>query len=357
MCFVIVLALMSLCAATSEGSDCVVPTTQICSVSYLVPPSIAAVSSYLEDEISWIYNSEKTQLTGACLQSLKEIRCAQSFPRCSNDSFEVTVTSLDCRARLNQCANTNPTFVNMLLRDNFCNLTEKTFPFSGCKPLATYGYNFNYCPVNDTRNVTEWMFALLKYEDVRFTNTQSFLSKNFPDCAPLSVRYQCVGKIGQCDECLSRSNIIVNYTRDQCNQFKNVCNSNSYVFVPNCTLWPSEVVRVPCGYSTTTTNTSPSSWTTFPVSSNAFQTKQTAWVSQTQVDQSPPASNIPQTAGTPQRLLMSVVIAIAVLATLVLAAGLILIIVALILMRCSKRKEHDTPNREDTRELDLSYST
>ena len=218
MSFFLTLALISSCVAAIADGNCVVPATKECHVTYPVPPSIAALASVLESEITSAYISDMSQSIGeACAQSLKEVRCAKSFPRCSNDSTNVTVTSLDCQQRL-QC--TTSTYRNILLTDHFCNLTEKTFSFAGCKPIAQYGYTFNYCSVDTTRNVTEWMFALLKYQDISLSSANSFLSMNYPTCSKSNAYYQCV-KIGQCaDGCAT--NTIVNYTRNQCNTFTSV---------------------------------------------------------------------------------------------------------------------------------------
>ena len=213
------LALISLCVAAIAGGNCVVPATQVCRVTYLVPPSVAALASVFESEISSAYNSDKDKgISEACAQSLKEVRCAKSFPRCSDDSTNVTVTSLDCLQRL-QCATT--TYITILLNNHFCNLTEKTFPFAGCKPVAQYGYIFSYCSVDVTRNVTEWMFALLQHQDLTLSSA-TYLSQNYPTCSASNAYYQCI-KIGQCNGgCASPMNAIVNYTRDQCTTFNSV---------------------------------------------------------------------------------------------------------------------------------------
>ena len=209
--------IISLCLSTIVDGSCIVPMTQECGVTYPVPPSIASLAIILESEITSAYNTDMAQsISETCARSLKEVRCAKSFPRCSNDSTQVTVTSLDCNQRL-QCATS--TYRDILTANHFCNLTENTFPFAGtCKPATQYGYEFGYCPVDVTRNISEWMFALLQYKDIYLSSTNvvrrnGFLAQNYPSCAASYAYYECI-KIGQCDGCAT--NILVNYTREQC---------------------------------------------------------------------------------------------------------------------------------------------
>ena len=202
----------------SVSDRCVVPETPVCNVTYSVPPSIAATAAILESEITSAYNSDKDNgISETCARSLREVRCAKSFPRCSNDSTNVTVTSLDCAQRL-KCATTN--YRNALNAVHFCDLAEKTFSFPGsCKPMTQYGYVFSSCPVNVSRNVSEWMFALLQYQDIFLTSTiNPFLSQNSPDCAESYAYYTCA-KIGQCDGCGTNNRM---YTRERCNTSQNM---------------------------------------------------------------------------------------------------------------------------------------
>ena len=217
------LVLLSL--SWSVVGECIVPATLVCNITHLVPPSVAALSGVLESEISSAYNSDKDQgISEACAQSLKEVRCAKSFPRCSNDSTNVTVTSLDCLQRL-QCATS--TYINILTRDHFCDLAEETFPLAGCKPATQYGYTFGFCPQDVySMNVSQWMFALLRYQDLYLSAAvapNGFLALNYPNCAASYAHYRCA-RIGRCDGCGTDSNIIVNnaYTQDECSALQNL---------------------------------------------------------------------------------------------------------------------------------------
>eukprot|EP00731_Ephydatia_muelleri_P021364 Em0013g1091a len=236
----VVLSLLVLLSLSwSVVGKCVVPVTQVCNVAYQVPQSIAALASVLESEIASAYNSDKAQSIGeACAQSLKEVRCAKSFPRCSNDSTNVTVTSLDCQQRL-LCATS--TYRNILLTDHFCDLAEETFPLAGCKPATQYGYTFRICPADVySKNVSQWMFALMRYQDIYLSSAigpGAFLAQNYPNCATSYGHFQCA-RIGQCDGCATDTVVNYAYTREQCNasSLQNLsliiprihCNCNGY---------------------------------------------------------------------------------------------------------------------------------
>ena len=197
--------------------SCVIPNTTVCSINYSVPASVALIAQVFEMEIQVAFLSDVGQgNSGACAQSLKEVRCARSFPRCSNDFTKVTVTSLDCEQRVTCLTSVSK---RRLEEEGFCNLTEKTLPLEGCKPASGYGYAFRTCPTNNVR-VTDWMFELLRYEDVYLSSTNvlgsnsSYLATNYPSCSSGYARYHC-SKAGQCDP---NGGLIVNsyYNRSQC---------------------------------------------------------------------------------------------------------------------------------------------
>ena len=218
-----VLVLFLLFSCTSAGpvaatfDSCVVPTTQVCSVTYLVPPSIAQMAPVLEAEITAAYNSDIHQgNTEQCALSLQAVRCAKSFPRCSNDSTQVTVTSLDCNQRL-KCATSQT--IARLNAESFCSLAESTVSNGGCKSATDYGYTFSYCAVDSSWLVSEWMFLLLKYEDTYLSSSNvlganGFLAQNYPSCSSGYAGYEC-RKIGQCD---SSGHVSINFTSQQCEQ-------------------------------------------------------------------------------------------------------------------------------------------
>ena len=202
---------------TVNFETCVLPTTQICAVNYLVPPSIAQLASVLEAEIKTAYDSDVLQGNSVqCALSLRAVRCAKRFPRCSNDSTNVTVTSLDCAQRL-KCATSQT--IKRLNDEYFCSLKETTVPNGDYKSATNYGYAFNYCAVDANWLVTEWMFLLLKYEDTYLSSPNvlgagGFLALNYPACTRDYIDYGC-RKIGQCD---SNGHVSINYTRQQCEQ-------------------------------------------------------------------------------------------------------------------------------------------
>eukprot|EP00731_Ephydatia_muelleri_P021378 Em0013g1105a len=228
--------------------SCVLPTTQYCAVNYLVPPSIAQMAPVLEAKIQTAYNSELQQGNSeACARSLREVRCARNFPRCSNDSTNVTVTSLDCQQRL-QCATSQT--INRLNAEYFCSLSQSTVSNGAFKSATDYGYTFKYCAVDASWEVTEWMFLLLKYEDSYLSSTNvlgaaGFLSQNYPSCSSGYANYEC-RTIGQCDK---NGHVSVNFTRQQCEQAVS-CYPDGYVDNTPCSLWPKTTTPPTTGPTT-----------------------------------------------------------------------------------------------------------
>ncbi|KAL5457548.1 hypothetical protein EMCRGX_G034819 [Ephydatia muelleri] len=244
--------------------SCVIPNTTVCNIDYRVPASIALIAAVFESEIQSSFNSDINQGNSlACSQSLKDVRCARSFPRCSDNFTTVTVTSLDCEQRLG-CATTDSR--QRLNAEGFCSLKEKTVPLQGCKPATQYGYAFNKCDIGSDVRVTEWMIELLRYEDTYLSSTNvlgagGFLSTNYPSCSSSYAQYHC-SKAGQCDP---KGALGVNYTRSQCQQ---ALNCYPAMFSLNvCDAWPntaifdviSENSDNGTGNATTTASPSPSS--------------------------------------------------------------------------------------------------
>ena len=233
---------------------CVLPTTQYCAVNYLVPPSIAQMAPVLEAKIQAAYTSELKQGNSEmCASKLREIRCARSFPRCSNDSTNVTVTSLDCQQRL-QCATTQT--ITRLNAEYFCSLSESTVSNGAFKNATDYGYQFKYCAVDAGWVVTEWMFLLLKYEDAYLSSpnvlgANGFLSQNYPSCSSGYANYEC-RTIGQCDK---NGRVSINFTRQECEQAVS-CYPNADS--SPCSVWPE-----PTTAPTTVTTTSAPVTTTY----------------------------------------------------------------------------------------------
>lgn len=219
--FVLLICFLLLVHNGRASSPCVIPNTTVCNIDYPVPASIALIAGVFERDILTSFNSDTSQgNTVACSESLKDVRCARSFPLCSNNFTTVTVTSLDCEQRLT-CATTAT--IQRLHAEGFCSLNATTVPLQCCKPATAYGYAFNKCRISSDTSVTEWMIELLRYEDTYLSSYNvlgagGFLSTNYPSCSSLYAQYHC-SKAGQCDPI--KGIIGVNYTRSQCQRVLN----------------------------------------------------------------------------------------------------------------------------------------
>lgn len=183
---------------------CERPPTNFChSVDYAVPTSIVNLTAILEKEIEADYLDHISQGSEECANALREITCALRFPRCSEDRQNVTLGAdlLDnCTKILSVCLNSESDKSRLA---GFCNLSG-TYPLgdsvSGatdtCTPVTSYNYSFQNCPVSSQWSVTQWMYELLVYTDMRVSRESPGL-ESYHACWPNYVKYMCQ-RIGRC---------------------------------------------------------------------------------------------------------------------------------------------------------------
>ena len=172
-------------------NSCEIPATNFCSVDYSVPTSVArSLTLVIEEEIRNHYEWDKANGL-ECAQALRDIRCAQRFPRCSADNTQVTVSSLNCTKMISVCPENIRT---MLLGEGFCTLSS-TSVIGECKSVTEYGYEFRQCPMgsSDSWYVTRWMHDIMVHADVqlaaRFNGTA--LSNINTECRRKYATYLC----------------------------------------------------------------------------------------------------------------------------------------------------------------------
>ena len=171
-------------------NSCEIPNTTICSVDYSVPTSVASLTPVIEEEIQNQYKVDNASSGLACAQALREIRCAQRFPRCSEDGTEVTLSSLNCTAMISVCSSL---IQNILQEEGFCTLGN-TSRIGECQPVTEYGYQFRHCPMgsSDSWCVTRWMYNIMMHVDVQLVAQFSgTLGNADPECRRKYATYFC----------------------------------------------------------------------------------------------------------------------------------------------------------------------
>ena len=200
------LQLVLLCSAISLGkrtamqlparfnagpvNSCEIPAANFCSVDYSVPTSVARLTLVIEEEIRNQYEGDRDNNGLECAQALRDIRCAQRFPRCSADSTQVILSSLNCTERISLCPNNTRM---MLQAEGFCTLGN-TSPIGGCRPLTEYGYQFRHCPMgsSDSWCVTGWMYDIMVHADVQLVGQfNGTLGNSNPECRRRYATYYC----------------------------------------------------------------------------------------------------------------------------------------------------------------------
>ena len=199
-------------------NSCEIPATNFCSVGYSVPTSVASLTLVIEEEIRKQYERDKGNGL-ECAQGLRTIRCAQRFPRCSADSSQVTLSSLNCTERVSLCPENIRT---MLQAEGFCTLGSTSL-MGNCKPVTEYGYQFRHCPMGSSDNwyVTRWMHDVMVHADVqlvaRFNGTA--LSSISTECKRKYATYFCQF-MGRCTSHVEPRVEVVN-TYEQCEDMIN----------------------------------------------------------------------------------------------------------------------------------------
>ena len=169
-------------------NSCEIPAANFCSVDYSVPTSVARLTLVIEEEIRNQYEEDKERGL-ECAQALRDIRCAQRFPRCSADNTQVTLSSLNCTERISLCPSEIRT---MLQAEGFCTLNG-TSVIGECRPVTEYGYQFQHCPIgsSDSWYVTRWMHDVMVHTDVQLAAQFDGILGNNPECRRRYATYFC----------------------------------------------------------------------------------------------------------------------------------------------------------------------
>ena len=170
-------------------NSCEIPAANFCLVNYSVPTSVARLTLVIEEEIRNRYEEDEDKGL-ECAQGLRAIRCAQRFPRCSADSTQVTLSSLNCTERISLC----PGYIRMMLQaEGFCTLGGTSL-MGGCRPLIEYGYQFRHCPMSsDSWYVTRWMHDVMRHADVQLAGqfNGTALGNTNSECRRRYATYFC----------------------------------------------------------------------------------------------------------------------------------------------------------------------
>ena len=169
-------------------NSCEVPATHFCSVDYSVPTSVATLTLVIEEELRKEYEAFNASFELECSQTLRDIRCAQRFPRCSANSTHVTLSSLNCTEMLSVC----PVSLRMQLQEQgFCSLAGESL-IGECRPVTEYEYQFVHCPVSPSMRVTRWMYDIMMHVDLRLRSLfNGTLGNVEPRCRRLFASYFC----------------------------------------------------------------------------------------------------------------------------------------------------------------------
>ena len=174
-------------------NSCEIPAANFCSVNYSVPTSVASLTLVIEEEIRNLYEIDGENGL-ECAEALWDIRCAQRFPRCSEDGTEVTLSSLNCTEMVSVC----PRNIQLMLQEEeFCTLSG-TSVIGECQPVTEYGYQFRHCPVGSSDSnmsswyVTRWMYDIMMHADVQLAVQFNGTLKNTdPECRRMYATYFC----------------------------------------------------------------------------------------------------------------------------------------------------------------------
>jgi len=146
--------------------SCAIPATNFCSgIDYPVPSSVARLAPIIEEEIRGQYEQYRGGELSDCAAAVRSIRCAQRFPRCSENGTKVNLTSLNCNERIMACPNNTRL---LLVAEGFCTLGD-TSHTGECRPMTGYGYDFQSCSASADWRVTSWMHDIMVHTDKQVT--------------------------------------------------------------------------------------------------------------------------------------------------------------------------------------------
>ena len=183
---------------------CRLPSTNVCSINYEVPASIAALADIIDFEIQGklqvltsIRRSESCD-TG----TLKEILCAFRFPRCEGTTNVVMKSAPNCTQKIASCPNS---IKDLMKAEGVCQL-DATVPLDSCAPLSESQVQFKRCRgsvIETSTSVTAWMLEYMKLTDsewdAKLNSSNGGLSTlgSRPGCINNLLQYYC-GFYGQC---------------------------------------------------------------------------------------------------------------------------------------------------------------
>ena len=176
---------------------CKRPSTNVCSIDYDVPASIAVLAEIIEFEIQGRLASPLAH-PQSCADGLKEVLCAFRFPRCEVTTGNVVMKSTpNCMQKIASCARAE----SVIQAEGLCELNT-TVPLESCAPLSESQIKFERCSVIEaSTSVTAWMLEYMKLTDrewaTKLNNTSLSTLGSRPECVNNLLRYHC-GFYGQC---------------------------------------------------------------------------------------------------------------------------------------------------------------
>ena len=193
-------------------------STNVCSINYEVPASIAALAAIIEYEIQGRLTNPLINRSPSCVAGIREALCAFRFPRCDGTNV-VTNSTPNCTQKTSSC----PSIVKRLVQaEGLCKL-QATVPLDSCAPLSESQIQFRRCSVVDaSTRVTAWMLKYMNLTDREWDlklNASQGLSTlgNKVDCIDNLLRYRCEF-YGQCT---GNGQIEIRNSRGFCNDMIN----------------------------------------------------------------------------------------------------------------------------------------
>ena len=180
-------------------TNCRRPSTNVCSIDYEVPASIATLADIIEFEIQGrLMSPLTTAQSSSCQAGVKEALCAFRFPRCEGQNVVMNSTP-DCTQEISSC---NSNLRRLVEAEGLCQL-QATVPLDSCAPLSESQIQFQRCSVVDvSTSVTAWMLKYMNLTDREWDqklDPGQALSTlgNHAACTDNLLRYHC-GFYGQC---------------------------------------------------------------------------------------------------------------------------------------------------------------
>ena len=181
-------------------TECRRPSTNVCSIDYDVPASIASLAEIIEFDIQGRLSNPIVALRGgeSCRAGYLQTLCAFRFPRC--DGTNVVMRSLpNCTQATARCSSS---LKQLITAEGLCQL-QATVPLDSCAPLSESQVEFQHCSVvEESTSVTAWMLEYMNLIDEelveKFIPNNSVSSLwNPPACSATTAQYYCQF-YGQC---------------------------------------------------------------------------------------------------------------------------------------------------------------